>query len=65
MHLSEPVWSPNGKQLAYYSFANNTFDLWIVQVNADVKTGSYHLQGNPSQVTSGGVDAASHPVWTN
>jgi dipeptidyl aminopeptidase/acylaminoacyl peptidase len=63
-YLSEPVWSPDGKQLAYYTFANNTFDLWIANLSLNTKTGTYSLQGNPIQVTSGGVDAASHPVWT-
>src|SRR5437588_1248913 len=64
-YLSEPVWSPDGKQIAYYNYANSTFDLWIVQVSYNAKTGKYSLQGNPRRVTSGGVDAASHPVWTN
>ena len=65
MYLSEPVWSPDGKQLAYYTYTNTTFDLWIAQVSYDAKAGKYSLAGNPIQVTSGGVDAASHPVWTN
>ncbi len=64
-YLSEPVWSPDGKQIAYYTDVNNTFDLWIANVSYDAKTGKYSLQGNPVQVTTGGVDAASHPVWTN
>lgn len=64
-YLSEPVWSPDGKQIAYYNYVNNTFDLWISNVSYDAKTGKYSLQGNPIQVTTGGVDAASHPVWTN
>lgn len=64
-YLSEPVWSPDGKQIAYYNYSNNTFDLWIAQVSYNAKTSKYSLQGNPRQVTSGGVDAASHPVWTN
>ena len=64
-YLSEPVWSPDGKQIAYYTYTNTTFDLWIAQVSYDAKTGKYSLQGKPIQVTSGGVDAASHPVWTN
>jgi Tol biopolymer transport system component len=63
-YIAEPVWSPDGKQLAYYNYTNNTFDLWIAQVSYDSKTSQYHLQGKPIQVTSGGVDAASHPVWT-
>jgi len=65
MYLSEPVWSPDGKQIAYYNYTNNTFDLWIAQVSYDAKASKYSLQGNPIQVTSGGVDAASHPVWMN
>ena len=65
VYLSEPVWSPDGKQLAYYTYTNSTFDLWIAQVSYDAKAGTYSIQGNPVQVTAGGVDAASHPVWTN
>jgi len=64
-YLSEPVWSPDGKQIAYYNYINTTFDLWIANVSYDAKTGKYSLQGDPVQVTTGGVDAASHPVWTN
>jgi Tol biopolymer transport system component len=64
-YVSEPAWSPSGKQLAYYTFANTTFDLWVANVSFNAKTGTYRLEGNPVQVTSGGVDAASHPVWTN
>lgn len=62
--ISEPVWSPDGKQIAYYEYANATFDLWIANVSYDSKTGTYSLQGNPVQVTAGGIDAASRPVWT-
>lgn len=64
MYLSEPVWSPDGKQLAYYNYTNTTFDLWVTQVSDDNQTGKYHLQGKPIQITSGGVDASSHPAWT-
>jgi Tol biopolymer transport system component len=64
-YLSEPVWSPDGKQIAYYDYVNNAFDLWIANVSYNAKTGKYSLQGKPIQVTTGGVDAASHPVWTH
>jgi Tol biopolymer transport system component len=64
-YLSEPVWSPDQKRIAYYNYTNNTFDLWIAQVSYNAKTGTYHLEGNPMQMTAGGVDAASHPVWTS
>ena len=62
-YISDPVWSPDGKQIAYYTDTNDAFDLWIVQVSYTGKTGTYRLQGSPVQVTSRGVDAASHPVW--
>lgn len=64
-YLSAPTWSSDGKEIAYYAYSNNNFDLWIVAVSYDAKTGTYHQDGDPRQVTSGGVDAASHPVWVN
>ena len=65
LYVEQPVWSPDGKQIAYYTYTNDTFDLWIVNVVYTAKTGKYSTQGSPIQVTSGGVDGASRPVWTN
>ena len=61
--VSQPVWSPDGKQIAYLSYNNNTFDIWLANVSADAKTGAYKMQGNPVQLTSGGVDGDSRPFW--
>ena len=61
--ISQPVWSPDGKQIAYLSYNNNTFDIWLANVSADAKTGMYKMQGNPVQLTSGGVDGDSRPFW--
>jgi Tol biopolymer transport system component len=62
--VSQPVWSPDGKQIAYLSYTNETFDIWLVNVAPDPKTGLYHMQGSPVQLTDGGVDADSRPCWT-
>jgi Tol biopolymer transport system component len=61
--LSQPVWSPDGKQIAYLSYNNNTFDIWLANVNVDRKTGAYKMTGSPVQLTDGGVDADSRPFW--
>jgi Tol biopolymer transport system component len=63
-YLTEPTWSPDGSSIAYYAYADNTFNLSIIHVSRNNKTGKYSLQGNPIAITSGGIDAASHPVWT-
>jgi Tol biopolymer transport system component len=65
LYVMQPIWSPDGTQLAYITYTNNLFDLWIVNVNHDTKTSAYSIKGSPVQVTSGGVDGESRPVWTN
>ena len=62
--ISQPVWSPDGKQIAYLSYNNSTFDIWLATVSVDAKTGQYHMNGNPVQLTDGGIDADSRPCWT-
>lgn len=64
LYIEQPVWSPDGKQLAYIQYTGGVFDLWIANVSYDAKTGKYHLTGSPIQVTSGGIDGESRPVWT-
>jgi Tol biopolymer transport system component len=63
-YVSQPVWSPNGKQIAYISYNNSEFDLWLANVTFNAKTGTYSLQGNPVQLTTGGIDGNSRPFWT-
>jgi len=58
------VWSPDGKQIAYISYNNNEFDLWLAKITFNTKTGKYSLQGNPVQLTTGGIDGNSRPFWT-
>jgi Tol biopolymer transport system component len=41
----DPLWSPDGKQLAYLRFVNRTHNLWIVHSSG----------GDARQVTTGGV----------
>ena len=61
--ISQPVWSPNGKQIAYLSYNNETFDLWLANVSRDARTGAYKLSGSPVQLTDGGIDGDSRPFW--
>jgi Tol biopolymer transport system component len=64
LYVSQPVWSPDGKQIAYISYNNNEFDLWLANITFNTKTGKYSLQGNPVQLTTGGIDGNSRPFWT-
>lgn len=63
-YISQPVWSPDGKQIIFYNYANNEFDLWLANVSYDAQTHKYSMQGNPVQLTTGGVDAESRAFWT-
>ncbi len=62
--VGQPVWSPDGKGIAYLSYTNNEFNIWFAPVMRDSKTDAYRLQGNPIQITSGGTDGDSRPFWT-
>ncbi len=62
--ISQPVWSPDGKQLAYLNFADDQFNLWIANLEHDPGSGLYKMKGDPIQVTDGGIDGDSRPVWT-
>ncbi len=64
-YVSQPVWSPDGTQIAYMSYSNGEFDIWLANVAVDAKTGAYKLKDSPVPLTSGGVDASSRPAWTN
>jgi Tol biopolymer transport system component len=64
LYVEQPVWSPDGKQIAYVQYTGGAFDLWIVNVSYDKKAGKYRISGSPTQVTSGGIDGESRPVWT-
>jgi Tol biopolymer transport system component len=64
LYVSQPVWSPDGKQIAYIAYTNNEFDLWLANIAFNAKTGQYSLQGNPVQLTTGGIDGNSRPFWT-
>ncbi len=63
--VSQPVWSPNGKQLAYLYYANNEFNIWLANLSVNAKTGAYSMKGSPVPLTSGGIDADSRPFWSN
>ena len=64
LYVSNPVWSPDGKQIAYLQYSGNEFDLWLANVKYDAQKGTYSLQGSPVQVTTGGIDGSSRPFWT-
>ncbi len=64
LYVSQPVWSPDGRQIAFISYTNNEFDLWLANITFNAKTGQYKLQGNPVQLTTGGIDGNSRPFWT-
>lgn len=59
---SYPVWSPDGKSLLYVAFNNTEYDLYLVQLTMNGST--IALQGNPIQLTQGGIDGDSRPAWT-
>lgn len=63
--VSQPVWSPDGKQLAYLYYANNEFNIWLASLSVNAKTGAYSMKGSPIPLTSGGIDADSRPFWSN
>lgn len=65
LYIQQPVWSPDGKQIAYVTYNGGGFDLWITNVSYNAKTGVYTTQGSPIQVTTGGVDGEVRPVWTS
>ncbi len=64
--VSQPVWSPSGDQIAYYTYNENVFDLWLATVTKDAKSGKYKMKGAPQQLTHAGgkLDADSRPFWT-
>jgi Tol biopolymer transport system component len=64
-YLSQPIWSPGSKQIAYLSYSNNIFDLWLANVGL-TKAGKYTLVGSPVQLTSanGQLDGDSRPFWS-
>lgn len=62
--ISQPVWSPDGKQIAYLSYNNSSFDIWLATLTTDPKTGLYVMKSSPVQLTNGGIDGDSRPVWT-
>ena len=67
-YLSQPTWSPDGTQIAYYSYTNSAFDLWLATMVKDPRTGAYSIKKDSStQLTqaNGSLDASSRPVWTN
>lgn len=67
LSMGRPVWSPDGKQIAYIVGGNGNLDLWVVNLKQNAQTGTYAALGTPAQVTAiaGGIDGNSRVVWTN
>ena len=66
--VSQPVWSPNGKQLLYYDYQNNSFDIWLAALNKGPKTGAVSMKPN-SQIqltqSNGQLDGDSRASWAS
>jgi len=64
--VSQPVWSPDGKQLLYYGYQNDNFDIWLVTLHKDPKTGKVSMKPD-SQVqltqSNGQLDGDSRASW--
>jgi hypothetical protein len=61
--IANPVWSPDGSQLAYLALTGDQFQLWS-QTMARDSNGDMRIVGQPRQVTNGqSVDATSRPVF--
>src|SRR5260370_2718190 len=66
-YISQPIWSPDGTHILYYSFANKSFDIWIATIMKNPKTGVYNIKPNSEvQLTNvqGQLDADSRAFWT-
>ena len=67
LYVSQPIWSPDGTQILYYNFANNSFDIWIAAITKNAKTGAYSIKPHSQvQLTNvqGQLDADSRAFWT-
>ncbi|QBD76052.1 hypothetical protein EPA93_08550 [Ktedonosporobacter rubrisoli] len=66
-YISNPIWSPDGKYIAYTGYANNTFDIWLAPLKRNAQRNIYSLQGQPVQLTNanGQLDADSRPFWSS
>lgn len=66
--VSQPVWSPDGKQLLYYNYYNNNFEIWLAKLKKDPKTGEVSIKPN-SQIqltqSNGQLDGDSRVSWAS
>jgi len=64
--VSQPVWSPDGKELLYYGYQNNNFDIWLATLDKDHKTSKVSMKPN-SQIrltqSNGQLNADSRAAW--
>jgi len=60
--ISQPVWAPDGRAVAFLKLVNGSFDLFILPVSTD---GTIHPTGPAEAVTHGSfLDADSRLAWS-
>src|SRR2546430_7577014 len=60
--ISQPVWAPDGRAVAFLKLVNGSFDLFILPVSTD---GTIHASGKAEAVTHGSfLDADSRLAWS-
>ena len=65
-YINWPTWSPDGKQIIYYGYINQTFDVWIATLVKDARSGTFSIKpGSQIQLTNtqGQLDAESRICW--
>ena len=60
--ITYPVWSPDGKDLLFLAYKDDSYNLYLAHLVFSDNTIS--VQGSPLQLTQGGVDGDTRPAWT-
>jgi Tol biopolymer transport system component len=62
--VSQPVWAPDGRAIAFLMLVNGSFDLFMLPVATDA-AGAVHATGSPKALTHGSfLDADSRLAWS-